>query len=166
MFNIFNTVSSVQFVYVVVVQLRVLLLLQAAEHLQSFIADCDRRTELAKKRLAETQDEISAEVAAKVSLPPTGLLTPCRDQQRNDSPGCPRNDLHLCVLGWVRSWVCVLCLTAASPSGPSGGARPRAERGDREAAGPRGAAGRGGQRGRGPAGPGEGGEDPRPEEGG
>lgn len=41
---------------------------QAAEHLQSFIADCDRRTELAKKRLAETQDEISAEVAAKVTV--------------------------------------------------------------------------------------------------
>ena len=40
---------------------------QAAEHLQSFIADCDRRTELAKKRLAETQDEISAEVTAKVT---------------------------------------------------------------------------------------------------
>lgn len=40
---------------------------QAAEHLQSFIADCDRRTEQAKKRLAETQDEISAEVTAKVS---------------------------------------------------------------------------------------------------
>ncbi|XP_012705959.1 LUC7 domain-containing protein [Fundulus heteroclitus] len=39
--------------------------LDAAEHLQSFIADCDRRTEVAKKRLAETQDEISAEVAAK-----------------------------------------------------------------------------------------------------
>ncbi|XP_061627458.1 LUC7 domain-containing protein [Phyllopteryx taeniolatus] len=39
--------------------------LDAAEHLQSFIADCDRRTELAKKRLAETQDEISAEVTAK-----------------------------------------------------------------------------------------------------
>uniref|UniRef100_A0A8C7D967 Zgc:158803 n=1 Tax=Oncorhynchus kisutch TaxID=8019 RepID=A0A8C7D967_ONCKI len=39
--------------------------LDAAEHLQSFIGDCDRRTELAKKRLAETQDEISAEVAAK-----------------------------------------------------------------------------------------------------
>ncbi|KAM9314597.1 putative RNA-binding protein Luc7-like 1 [Pholidichthys leucotaenia] len=39
--------------------------LDAAEHLQSFIADCDRRTELAKKRLAETQNEISAEVAAK-----------------------------------------------------------------------------------------------------
>lgn len=42
---------------------------QAAEHLQSFIADCDRRTELAKKRLAETQEEISAEVAAKVTEP-------------------------------------------------------------------------------------------------
>lgn len=39
---------------------------QATEHLQSFIADCDRRTELAKKRLVETQEEISAEVAAKV----------------------------------------------------------------------------------------------------
>ncbi|XP_037108004.1 LUC7 domain-containing protein [Syngnathus acus] len=39
--------------------------LDAAEHLQTFIADCDRRTELAKKRLAETQDEISAEVTAK-----------------------------------------------------------------------------------------------------
>ncbi|XP_061883276.1 LUC7 domain-containing protein isoform X1 [Entelurus aequoreus] len=39
--------------------------LDATEHLQSFIADCDRRTELAKKRLAETQEEISAEVTAK-----------------------------------------------------------------------------------------------------
>ena len=37
------------------------------DHLESFIADCDRRTELAKKRLAETQEEISAEVAAKVN---------------------------------------------------------------------------------------------------
>lgn len=37
------------------------------DHLESFIAECDRRTELAKKRLAETQEEISAEVAAKVS---------------------------------------------------------------------------------------------------
>lgn len=36
------------------------------DHLESFIADCDRRTELAKKRLVETQDEISAEVAEKV----------------------------------------------------------------------------------------------------
>lgn len=47
---------------------KLVLLSQAAEHLQSFIADCDRRTELAKKRLAETQDEISAEVAAKVTV--------------------------------------------------------------------------------------------------
>lgn len=52
---------------------KLLFLPQAAEHLQSFIADCDRRTELAKKRLAETQDEISAEVAAKVT-PPLPLL--------------------------------------------------------------------------------------------
>uniref|UniRef100_A0A3Q3IJX8 Uncharacterized protein n=1 Tax=Monopterus albus TaxID=43700 RepID=A0A3Q3IJX8_MONAL len=35
--------------------------LDAVDHLESFIADCDRRTELAKKRLAETQEEISAE---------------------------------------------------------------------------------------------------------
>lgn len=48
--------------------------LKAVDHLESFIAECDRRTELAKKRLAETQEEISAEVAAKVSdqaPPPT-----------------------------------------------------------------------------------------------
>uniref|UniRef100_F6YEV6 LUC7 like n=1 Tax=Ornithorhynchus anatinus TaxID=9258 RepID=F6YEV6_ORNAN len=38
---------------------------QAMDHLESFIAECDRRTELAKKRLAETQEEISAEVSAK-----------------------------------------------------------------------------------------------------
>lgn len=44
-----------------------LFLFKAVDHLESFIADCDRRTELAKKRLAETQEEISAEVAAKVS---------------------------------------------------------------------------------------------------
>lgn len=42
------------------------LCIQAVDHLESFIVDCDRRTELAKKRLAETQEEISAEVAAKV----------------------------------------------------------------------------------------------------
>ncbi|KAM4698001.1 putative RNA-binding protein Luc7-like 1 isoform 1-T1 [Rhinophrynus dorsalis] len=39
--------------------------LDATDHLESFIAECDRRTELAKKRLAETQEEISAEVAEK-----------------------------------------------------------------------------------------------------
>ncbi|GAB5583286.1 putative RNA-binding protein Luc7-like 2 isoform X8 [Prionailurus iriomotensis] len=40
-------------------------ILSAMDHLESFIAECDRRTELAKKRLAETQEEISAEVSAK-----------------------------------------------------------------------------------------------------
>lgn len=40
---------------------------QAMEHLQAFIADCDRRTEAAKKRLAETQEELTAEVAAKAN---------------------------------------------------------------------------------------------------
>uniref|UniRef100_UPI00398E9B72 putative RNA-binding protein Luc7-like 1 isoform X1 n=2 Tax=Pristiophorus japonicus TaxID=55135 RepID=UPI00398E9B72 len=39
--------------------------LDAMEQLESFIVDCDRRTEIAKKRLAETQEEISTEVAAK-----------------------------------------------------------------------------------------------------
>ncbi|XP_048408223.1 putative RNA-binding protein Luc7-like 1 isoform X4 [Stegostoma tigrinum] len=39
--------------------------LDAMEHLESFIVDCDRRTDIAKKRLTETQEEISAEVAAK-----------------------------------------------------------------------------------------------------
>lgn len=37
------------------------------EHLQSFINDCDRRTEASKKRLEETQEELSAEVAAKAN---------------------------------------------------------------------------------------------------
>ncbi|GLH02952.1 Putative RNA-binding protein Luc7-like 1 [Gryllus bimaculatus] len=41
--------------------------IDAMEHLQAFIADCDRRTELAKQRLAETQEELSAEVAAKAN---------------------------------------------------------------------------------------------------
>jgi hypothetical protein len=41
--------------------------MKAMEHLQAFIADCDRRTELAKQRLAETQEELSAEVAAKAN---------------------------------------------------------------------------------------------------
>lgn len=44
-----------------------LTIFQAMEHLQSFITDCDRRTESAKKRLAETQEELSAEVAAKAN---------------------------------------------------------------------------------------------------
>lgn len=41
--------------------------IDAMEHLQSFIGDCDRRTELAKQRLAETQEELSAEVAVKAN---------------------------------------------------------------------------------------------------
>lgn len=34
----------------------------------SFHSDCDRRTEQAKKRLAETQEELSAEASAKASI--------------------------------------------------------------------------------------------------
>ncbi|KAI4457181.1 rna-binding protein luc7-related [Holotrichia oblita] len=41
--------------------------LDAMEHLQAFISDCDRRTESAKQRLAETQEELSAEVAVKAN---------------------------------------------------------------------------------------------------
>ncbi|XP_070493515.1 putative RNA-binding protein Luc7-like 2 isoform X1 [Chironomus tepperi] len=40
---------------------------EAMEHLQAFIADCDRRTEAAKRRLAETQEELSAEVQTKAN---------------------------------------------------------------------------------------------------
>ena len=40
---------------------------KAMEHLQAFISDCDRRTEAAKQRLAETQEELSAEVAVKAN---------------------------------------------------------------------------------------------------
>lgn len=36
------------------------------EQLQAFITDCDRRTEVAKQRLLETQEELSAEVAEKL----------------------------------------------------------------------------------------------------
>lgn len=37
------------------------------DHLQAFIADCDRRTEAAKRRLAETQEELTAEVQTKAN---------------------------------------------------------------------------------------------------
>lgn len=37
--------------------------IEAMEHLQAFINDCDRRTEAAKQRLKETQEELTAEVA-------------------------------------------------------------------------------------------------------
>jgi hypothetical protein len=38
------------------------------EHLSSFIADCDRKTELAKRRLKETQEELSEEANGKVTI--------------------------------------------------------------------------------------------------
>lgn len=41
--------------------------IEAMEHLQAFIADCDRRTEAAKQRLRETQEELTAEVAEKAN---------------------------------------------------------------------------------------------------
>ena len=42
--------------------------IEAMEHLQAFIADCDRRTEAAKQRLKETQEELTAEVAEKANV--------------------------------------------------------------------------------------------------
>jgi len=41
--------------------------IDASEHLMTFISDCDRKTELAKRRLAETQEELSSEVAGKAN---------------------------------------------------------------------------------------------------
>lgn len=40
--------------------------IDAMEHLEEFISDCDRRTELAKKKLKETQDDLTEEATAKV----------------------------------------------------------------------------------------------------
>ncbi|UYV62345.1 LUC7L [Cordylochernes scorpioides] len=39
--------------------------LDAMEHLQNFINDCDRRTEQSKRKLAESQEELSAEATTK-----------------------------------------------------------------------------------------------------
>ncbi|GFO23520.1 RNA-binding protein luc7 1 [Plakobranchus ocellatus] len=39
--------------------------IDAMEHLQSFIADCDRKTEVAKRRLKETQEELSEDANVK-----------------------------------------------------------------------------------------------------
>lgn len=122
---------------------KLLLLSQAAEHLQSFIADCDRRTELAKKRLAETQDEISAEVAAKVTP------LPCCPRWGCSAPTGLMSDSNVCS-------------RLFSP--PKGRARPRAQRGDRKDAGQSRAAGGRRERGRGPESPGECGEVSRLEE--
>ena len=40
--------------------------MQVAEHLKNFIDECDRKTEMAKRRLKETQEELSDEGTAKV----------------------------------------------------------------------------------------------------
>lgn len=42
--------------------------IDAMEHLSSFIADCDRKTELAKRRLKETQEELSEEANGKAEM--------------------------------------------------------------------------------------------------
>lgn len=42
--------------------------LDAFDHLQSFVREADRKTELAKKKLSETQEELSSEVATKLQL--------------------------------------------------------------------------------------------------
>lgn len=44
-----------------------IVIIKATEHLEAFIADCDRRTTAAKQRLAETQEELSAEVTEKAN---------------------------------------------------------------------------------------------------
>lgn len=41
--------------------------IDATDHLESFIGDCDRRTAAAKQRLAETQEELSADVTEKAN---------------------------------------------------------------------------------------------------
>ncbi|XP_053607154.1 putative RNA-binding protein Luc7-like 2 isoform X1 [Plodia interpunctella] len=41
--------------------------IDATEHLEAFLSDCDRRTAAAKQRLAETQEELSAEVTEKAN---------------------------------------------------------------------------------------------------
>ena len=40
--------------------------LDAFDHLQSFVREADRKTDLAKKRLAETQEELTSEVSVKL----------------------------------------------------------------------------------------------------
>lgn len=40
--------------------------IDAMEHLEEFIQDCDRRTDVAKKKLKETQDELTEEATGKV----------------------------------------------------------------------------------------------------
>lgn len=42
--------------------------IDAMEHLESFISECDRKVELAKRRLKETQEELSEEATAKAEV--------------------------------------------------------------------------------------------------
>lgn len=42
--------------------------IDAMEHLEEFITDCDRRTEIAKRKLKETQDDLTEEATAKVGV--------------------------------------------------------------------------------------------------
>lgn len=41
--------------------------LQALEQLEQFVKECDRRTDQARKKLAETQEELSAEATVKLN---------------------------------------------------------------------------------------------------
>jgi hypothetical protein len=41
---------------------------QATDHLETFIADCDRKVAQAKRKLKETQTELSEEVNTQVGL--------------------------------------------------------------------------------------------------
>ena len=43
-------------------------LFQAMEHLEAFINDCDRKVEVQKRKLKETQEELSEEAAKKVRM--------------------------------------------------------------------------------------------------
>lgn len=52
------------------------------DHLTTFVGECDRKTEAAKKRLAETQEELSAEVAAKAQKVCLGFSS-CKGKQLN-----------------------------------------------------------------------------------
>lgn len=58
---------SKNIIYICVCVITIYVFFQATEHLQAFISDCDRRTEAARKRLLETQEELTAEVAEKAN---------------------------------------------------------------------------------------------------
>ena len=63
--------------------------IDAMEHLEEFIVDCDRRTEVAKKKLKETQDDLTEEATVKVwlSLSAAVFLLGCIGQMGNvDKP--------------------------------------------------------------------------------